>query len=88
MSNHLMHIGVKVAGKGPPFLQTLDHALIVSEFLIRGAFRLHVVVGIDDIPELLRYHADYFANRDKLPYRNFPVAVQNRSCRKNGGVGW
>ncbi len=33
---------------------------------------------IDDIAELLRYHADYFANRDKLPYRNFPVAVQNR----------
>jgi len=33
---------------------------------------------IDDVPELLRYHADYFANRDKLPYRNFPVAVQNR----------
>ena len=33
---------------------------------------------VDDIPELLRYHADYFANRDKLPYRNFPVAVQKR----------
>ncbi len=33
---------------------------------------------VDDIPELLRYHADYFANRDKLPYRHFPVAVQNR----------
>jgi DNA-binding NtrC family response regulator len=33
---------------------------------------------IDDIAELLRYHADYFANRDKLPYRNFPVSVQNR----------
>jgi two-component system nitrogen regulation response regulator NtrX len=33
---------------------------------------------IEDIPELLRYHADYFANRDKLPYRNFSVAVQNR----------
>jgi DNA-binding NtrC family response regulator len=32
----------------------------------------------DDIPELLRYHADWFANRDQLPYRNFPVAVQNR----------
>ncbi|MBO9661856.1 sigma-54 dependent transcriptional regulator [Dokdonella sp.] len=32
----------------------------------------------DDIPELLRYHADWFANRDKLPYRHFPVAVQNR----------
>jgi DNA-binding NtrC family response regulator len=33
---------------------------------------------IDDIPDLLRYHADWFANRDQLPYRNFPVAVQNR----------
>jgi len=32
----------------------------------------------DDIPELLRYYADWFANRDALPYRNFPVAVQNR----------
>jgi DNA-binding NtrC family response regulator len=32
----------------------------------------------DDIPELLRYHTDWFANRDQLPYRNFPVAVQNR----------
>ena len=31
---------------------------------------------VDDIPELLRYHADYFANRDKLPYRHFPVTVQ------------
>ncbi|MGA9341243.1 MAG: sigma-54 dependent transcriptional regulator [Rhodanobacteraceae bacterium] len=32
----------------------------------------------EDIPELLRYFADFFANRDKLAYRNFPVAVQNR----------
>jgi two-component system nitrogen regulation response regulator NtrX len=32
----------------------------------------------EDIPELLRYYADYFANRDTLPYRSFPVAVQNR----------
>jgi len=32
----------------------------------------------EDIPELLRYHADFFSNRDKLPYRGFPVAVQNR----------
>lgn len=32
----------------------------------------------EDVPELLRYHADFFANRDKLGYRAFPVAVQNR----------
>ncbi|MGA8276708.1 MAG: sigma-54 dependent transcriptional regulator [Rhodanobacteraceae bacterium] len=33
---------------------------------------------VEDIPELLRYYADFFANRDELPYRNFPVAAQNR----------
>jgi DNA-binding NtrC family response regulator len=33
---------------------------------------------IEDVPELLHYYADFFANRDKLPYRHFPVAVQNR----------
>ena len=33
---------------------------------------------VEDIPELLRYYADFFSNRDKLPYRLFPVAVQNR----------
>jgi two-component system, NtrC family, nitrogen regulation response regulator NtrX len=32
----------------------------------------------EDVPELLRVHADFFANRDKLAYRYFPVAVQNR----------
>lgn len=32
----------------------------------------------EDIPELLRYYADWFSVRDRLPYRNFPVAVQNR----------
>lgn len=33
---------------------------------------------IDDLPELLRQLTDTFAARDKLPYRTFPVAVQNR----------
>lgn len=32
----------------------------------------------EDVPELLRYYGDFFANRDNLSYRNFPVAVQNR----------
>jgi len=32
----------------------------------------------EDVPELLRLYADFFASRDKLPYRHFPVAVQNR----------
>jgi DNA-binding NtrC family response regulator len=32
----------------------------------------------EDVPELLRLYADFFANRDHLPYRHFPVDVQNR----------
>jgi len=32
----------------------------------------------DDVPELLHYHADWFANRDQLPYRKFSLAAQNR----------
>ncbi|MEP6485141.1 MAG: sigma-54 dependent transcriptional regulator [Rudaea sp.] len=32
----------------------------------------------EDVPELLRAYADFFGNRDKLPYRHFPVSVQNR----------
>jgi two-component system, NtrC family, nitrogen regulation response regulator NtrX len=32
----------------------------------------------EDVPELLRLYADFFASRDHLPYRHFPVDVQNR----------
>ena len=32
----------------------------------------------EDVPELLRLYGDFFANRDHLPYRHFPVDVQNR----------
>lgn len=32
----------------------------------------------EDISDILRFYADFFPNRDKLPYRHFSVAVQNR----------
>jgi DNA-binding NtrC family response regulator len=32
----------------------------------------------DDVPELLRFYADWFPNREQLPYRAFSVAAQNR----------
>jgi DNA-binding NtrC family response regulator len=32
----------------------------------------------DDVPELLRFYADWFPNREHLPYRAFSVAAQNR----------
>jgi DNA-binding NtrC family response regulator len=66
--------------------QDLESLVAAGRFREELYYQLRVVpLGVpplrervDDIPELLRYHADYFANRDKLPYRNFPVAVQNR----------
>ena len=32
----------------------------------------------EDIPELLRYFAERYADRDSMPYRRFTVAAQNR----------
>jgi two-component system nitrogen regulation response regulator NtrX len=32
----------------------------------------------DDVPELLRFYADWFPNREQLPYRTFSVPAQNR----------
>jgi two-component system nitrogen regulation response regulator NtrX len=31
----------------------------------------------EDVPELLNYYVDYFVGREKLPFRKFPVPVQN-----------
>jgi len=31
----------------------------------------------EDVPELLRYYVDWFVTREKLPFRRFPVPVQN-----------
>ncbi|NCF61296.1 MAG: response regulator [Gammaproteobacteria bacterium] len=32
----------------------------------------------DDVPELVRFYADWFPNHESLPYRAFSVAAQNR----------
>jgi DNA-binding NtrC family response regulator len=31
----------------------------------------------EDVPELLNFYVDWFVSRDKLPFRRFPVPVQN-----------
>jgi DNA-binding NtrC family response regulator len=31
----------------------------------------------EDVPELLRFYVDWFVTREKLPFRRFPVPVQN-----------
>ncbi|MDZ7791824.1 MAG: sigma-54 dependent transcriptional regulator [Xanthomonadales bacterium] len=32
----------------------------------------------EDVPDLVRFYAEYYPGRDGTPYRYFPVAVQNR----------
>jgi len=32
----------------------------------------------EDIPDLVRFYCDWLPNQENLPYRQFPVAVQNR----------
>ena len=32
----------------------------------------------DDVPELVRFYADWFPNHEKLPYRSFSISTQNR----------
>lgn len=32
----------------------------------------------EDVPELLSFYADFFASRDKMPWRRFSVGAQNR----------
>jgi len=32
----------------------------------------------EDVPDLVRFYAEYFPNRDGIPYRHFSVAAQNR----------
>jgi DNA-binding NtrC family response regulator len=32
----------------------------------------------EDVPELLRYHADLFVDAEQLPFRRFSIAAQNR----------
>ncbi|GAB6043811.1 sigma-54-dependent transcriptional regulator [Endothiovibrio diazotrophicus] len=40
----------------------------------------------EDVPELLNYYLNWFADHDKLPYRRFSVAAQNR-LRNHGWPG-
>jgi len=55
------------------FREDLFHA--VNAYPVRvPALREHS----EDVPELLRFYVSVFADKERLPYRNFTVAAQNR----------
>jgi DNA-binding NtrC family response regulator len=64
----------------------LEELVQSSRFDEQLYFRLNVVpLDIpplrerqEDVPDLIRFYAEYFPNRDGVPYRHFSVAAQNR----------
>lgn len=66
--------------------QPLEEAVKQGDFLEPlyfhlSAIPLHIPALRDhaeDVPELLRFYAEYFPHRDQLPYRPFAMAAQNR----------
>ena len=80
-SKHLVECRI-IAG-GPTNLMHLAQS---NELLLDVYYRLNVLPlqvpplrdRQDDIPELVRFYADWFPNQENLPYRSFSVAAQNR----------
>ncbi len=76
-------VDVRLVAAARPGLEQRVRAGQFEEALF---YRLNVLVldvpplreRLEDVPDLVRFYAEHFPSSDGLPYRHFPVAVQNR----------
>lgn len=78
----LLHVNVRIIAST---CKSLEEEVRAGRFRPELYYLLNVVAlkvpslkeHSEDIPDLLKYYVDYFVSREKLPFRKFPVAVQN-----------
>jgi DNA-binding NtrC family response regulator len=76
-------ISCRIIASAPDHLETLVQSGALSEQLY---YRLNVLplrvpslrARPEDIPELVRFYADWFPNNEDLPYRQFSISALNR----------
>jgi DNA-binding NtrC family response regulator len=82
--SHQKHsLNCRLIASGP---SDLMHRSQADPILLELYYRLNVLPlqvpplreRQDDIPELVRFYADWFPNQENLPYRSFSVSAQNR----------
>ncbi|MDD1649621.1 MAG: sigma-54 dependent transcriptional regulator [Methylococcaceae bacterium] len=80
--SELLHVDVRVIAST---CKSLEEEVRAGRFRPELYYLLNVVAlkvpslheHSEDIPDLLKFYVDYFVSREKLPFRTFPVAVQN-----------
>ena len=78
----LLHVNVRIIAST---CKSLEEEVRAGRFRPELYYLLNVVAlkvpplkeHSEDIPDLLKYYVDHFVSREKLPFRKFPVAVQN-----------
>jgi two-component system, NtrC family, nitrogen regulation response regulator NtrX len=80
--SELVHVDVRIIAST---CRSLEDEVRAGRFRAELYYLLNVVSlkvpplrdHSEDIPDLLNYYVEYFVSREKLPFRRFPVAVQN-----------
>lgn len=80
--SELVHVDVRIIAST---CRSLEDEVRAGRFRAELYYLLNVVSlkvpplrdHSEDIPDLLNFYVEYFVSREKLPFRRFPVSVQN-----------